>query len=128
MQGKPKKKLAKRKHNYIFSLRHIIAEADQVFDFLLVELAGENYLDTAFAIIARIHDGFVFGFEILGEIKITAYFDSIAMQYQKCKSIPDVNIAVSFVFDFVGANAAYLRNVKYHFSSSMLPLISSKAR
>ena len=44
----------------------VVAEADEVGEVLLAELAGEDDFDAAFAEVARFHDGFVFGFKIVG--------------------------------------------------------------
>ena len=57
----------------------LIAEADEVDEVLLAELAGEDDFDTAFAEIAGLHDRFVFVFKIVSETRIGANFQSITM-------------------------------------------------
>ena len=57
----------------------LIAEADEVDEVLLAELAGEDDFDTAFAKIAGFHDGFVFVFKIVSQTRIGANFQSITV-------------------------------------------------
>lgn len=62
------------KQHGLFLFCEVIAEANEVAELLLGKLAGVDNFDAAFAKVARLHNGLVFGLESVAEFAVATDF------------------------------------------------------
>ena len=64
-------------------LAKVIAQANKIFEFFFVELAGEDDFNAATAKVTRFHNRFILLFEEFGEFAVGADFDGILVFHKK---------------------------------------------